>query len=67
MPTFYQNDLAMTNTADVTGGNPIAVLLQSILGVSAISLLVTFYDIYGGKRAMLYFYFVPDTTRDIHL
>jgi hypothetical protein len=24
-PTFYQNDLAMRNTADVTGGKPIAV------------------------------------------
>jgi hypothetical protein len=24
-PTFYQNDLAMRNTAVVTGGNPIAV------------------------------------------
>jgi hypothetical protein len=23
--TFYQNDLAMMNTADVTGGEPIAV------------------------------------------
>jgi hypothetical protein len=28
--------LAMRNTADVTGGKPIAVLLQSISGVSAI-------------------------------
>jgi hypothetical protein len=26
-PTFYQNDLAMRNTADVTGGKPIAVWL----------------------------------------
>jgi hypothetical protein len=25
MPTFYQNDLAMRNSADVTGGKPIAV------------------------------------------
>jgi hypothetical protein len=24
-PTFYQNYLAMSNTADVTGGKPIAV------------------------------------------
>jgi hypothetical protein len=24
-PTFYQNDLAMRNTADVKGGKPIAV------------------------------------------
>jgi hypothetical protein len=32
------------NTADVTGGKPIAVLLQSISGVSAINPLVAFYD-----------------------
>jgi hypothetical protein len=30
----------MRNTADVTGGKPIAVLLQSISGVSAISPVV---------------------------
>jgi hypothetical protein len=51
----------MRNTADVTGGKPIAVLLQSISGVSP---LVAFYDIHGGKREVLFFYFVPDTTRD---
>jgi hypothetical protein len=33
------------NTADVTGGKPIAILLQSISGVSAINPLVAFYDI----------------------
>jgi hypothetical protein len=54
----------MRNTADVTGGKPIAVLLQSISGVSAINLLVAFYDIHGGEREMPFFYFVPDTTRD---
>jgi hypothetical protein len=54
----------MRNSADVTGGKPIAVLLQSI-GVSAINPLVTFCDIHGGKREVLFFYFVPDTTRDI--
>jgi hypothetical protein len=37
------------NTADVTGGKPIAVLLQSMSGVSAINPLVAFYDIHGGK------------------
>jgi hypothetical protein len=46
---------------------PIAVLLQSISGVSAINPLVAFYDIHGGKREVLFFYFVPDTTRDILL
>jgi hypothetical protein len=54
----------MRNIADVTGGKPIAVLLQSISGVSAINHLVAFYDIHGGKREVLFFYFVPDTTRD---
>jgi hypothetical protein len=53
------------NTADVTGGKSIAVLLQSISGVSAINPLVAFYDINGGKREVLFAYFVPDTTRDI--
>jgi hypothetical protein len=52
----------MKNTADVTGGKPIAVLLQPISGVSAINPLVAFYDIRGGKREVLFFYFVPDTT-----
>jgi hypothetical protein len=54
----------MKNTTDVTGGKPIAVLLQSISGVSAINSLVTFYGIYGGKREVLFFYFVPDTTQE---
>jgi hypothetical protein len=53
----------MRNTAAVTGGKPIAVLLQSISGVSAINPLVAFYHIHGGKREVLFFYFVPDTTR----
>jgi hypothetical protein len=52
------------NTADVTGGKPIAIFLQSISGVSAINPLVAFYDIQGEKREALFFYFVPDTTRD---
>jgi hypothetical protein len=55
----------MKNTADVTGGKPIAVLLWSIAGVSAIIPLVAVYDIHGGKREVLFLYFVPDTTRDI--
>jgi hypothetical protein len=48
----------------VTGGKNIAILLQSISGVSAINPLVAFYDIHGGKREVLFFDFVPDTTRD---
>jgi hypothetical protein len=55
------------NTADVTGDKSIAVLLQCISGVSAINPLVAFYDIPGGKREVLFFYFVTDTTRfDCH-
>jgi hypothetical protein len=42
----------------VTGGKPIAVLLQSISDVNGINPLVAFYDIYGGKREVLFF-FVP--------
>jgi hypothetical protein len=61
---FYQNLLAVKNTGDVTGGKPIASLLQSISGVTAINPLVAFYDIHGGKGEVLFFYFVPDTTRD---
>jgi hypothetical protein len=57
----------MRKTADVAGSKPIAVFLQSISGGSAINLLVAFYDIHGGKREVLFFYFVPDTTRDIIL
>jgi NAD-specific glutamate dehydrogenase len=41
--------------------------LQSISGVSAINPLVAFYDIHGGKREVLFFYFDPDTTRDMPL
>jgi hypothetical protein len=53
----------MRNTADVTGGKPIAVLLQSISDVSTINPLVACYDIHGGKREVLFIYFVSDTTR----
>jgi hypothetical protein len=49
----------------MTGGKPIAVLLQSISGVSAINPLVAYYDIHGGKQEVLFFYFVSDTTRDL--
>jgi hypothetical protein len=54
----------MRNTAGVTGGKPIAIWSQSISGVSAINPLVGFYDIHGRKGEVLFFYFVPDTTRD---
>jgi hypothetical protein len=56
----------MKNTADVTVGKPIAILLQSISGVlvRAINPLIAFYDIHEGTRELLFFYFVPDTTRE---
>jgi hypothetical protein len=52
-PTFYQNDLAMRNTADMTGDKRIAVWLQSISGI--INPLVAFYDIHERKREVLFF------------
>jgi hypothetical protein len=55
----------MKNTADVTGGKLIAVLLQSISDVSAINPLVAIHDIHGGKGEVLFFYSVPDITRDM--
>jgi hypothetical protein len=55
--------LVMRNTADVTGGKPIAVLLQSISGVSAINPLVAFYDVHGRKKRCYSFFFVSDHTR----
>jgi hypothetical protein len=63
--THVLSKLVMRNTADVTGGKPITILFQCILGVSAINPLVAFYGIHGGKREVLFFYFVPDTTQDI--
>jgi hypothetical protein len=49
----------MRNTADVTGGKPIAVLLQSISDVGAINRLIAFYDIHGGKREVYILLFSP--------
>jgi hypothetical protein len=39
-------------------------LIAAISEVNAVNLLVAFYDIHGRKRQVLFFYFVPDTTRD---
>jgi hypothetical protein len=44
MPMFYQNYLAMKNTAEGTGG--ITVWSQSISGESAVNPLVAFYDFF---------------------
>jgi hypothetical protein len=54
----------MRNTADVSGGKPIAVLLQSISGVSAINPLVTFYDIHGVKRGAILLFCPGHHTRN---
>jgi hypothetical protein len=54
----------MRNTAVVTGGKPIAVRSQSILGVSAVKPSIAFYDIQERKSEVLFFYSVPDTTQD---
>jgi hypothetical protein len=51
--TFYQNDLAMRNTADVTGGKPIAVWLQFILGGDAVNPLIAFCDIHERERVAI--------------
>jgi hypothetical protein len=51
----------------MTGGKPIAVLLQSISGVSAINpsrLLRHLWRKERGRGRGLFFYFVPGTTRD---
>jgi hypothetical protein len=60
-PKFHQNHLAMSNTADVTGGKPIAVCSLSISGVNAMYILAAFP---GRKRKVLFFCFVPNTTQD---
>jgi hypothetical protein len=57
----------MRNTADVTDGKTIAVIIAVYLRCKwmGVSMDVAFYDNYGGKREVLFFYFVTDTTRDI--
>jgi hypothetical protein len=52
----------MSSTADVTGGKPIAICSQSVLG--AINHLVAFYDIYGRKGEVLLFCPGHHTRRD---
>jgi hypothetical protein len=60
IPTFYQNDLAMRNTAEVTGARPIAVYSQPISGVSADNTLVAVYEIHGRKGEVLFSLLCPD-------
>jgi hypothetical protein len=46
----------MENTEDTTGGNVIAIWSHSISGVTAVKLLVDFYDFHGTKGEVLFFY-----------
>jgi hypothetical protein len=57
----------MRNTADVTGGKPLAVLLQSISvsGVNAINPLVAFYDIHEGNRGAILLFYPGHHTRPV--
>jgi hypothetical protein len=57
---FYQNLLAMRNIADVIGGKSIAVLLQSISGVSAINPLSPFTTS-REKRERCYTFILSET------
>jgi hypothetical protein len=41
-PTFYQNDLAMRNTADPAGSKVIAVLLQTSQSILLLTCQITF-------------------------
>jgi hypothetical protein len=53
----------MKNTANMTGGKPIAVQSQSISVVSVVNPFVAFYDIHGSNGEVLFFCSVPDMTR----
>jgi hypothetical protein len=64
MPTFYQNYLAMSNTANGTGGKPIAVLLQSISGLSTINPLVV---VSMEEREMCYCFILSRTPHETNI
>jgi hypothetical protein len=55
----------MRNTTDVTGGKPIVVGLQSTSRVTVVNPLFVYYDIHGIKGGVLFYFSVPDTTRDL--
>jgi hypothetical protein len=56
----------LSHAADVTGGKPIPTWSQFISSLNAIAInpLVAFYDIHGRKREVIFFYLVPESTRD---
>jgi hypothetical protein len=55
----------MMNTADVTGGKPIAVLIAVYLRWDADNHLATFYEIHRRKREVLFFCSVTDSQDNI--
>jgi hypothetical protein len=55
----------MTINADVTGGKPITIWSQLILGVSVVNPLVAFYDLHERKGEVRFFCSVPENTRDL--
>jgi hypothetical protein len=69
---FTQNELAISNTADVREGSQIngdtseVDWSQSISHVSVVNPLVAFYDIHGRKRGVLFFCSVPETIRNYY-
>jgi hypothetical protein len=52
---LFQNQIAIRNTADVTGDKSIAVRMQSISGVSVDKLFGAIYDIHGRNGEVLFF------------
>jgi hypothetical protein len=61
---FYQNDLALRNKYSMKGGKPFAVWSQYISDMSAVGPLVFTTSM---EREVVFFYFVPDTTRDYNM
>jgi hypothetical protein len=64
---LYQNYLAMSNTADVTGGKSIAVWSQSISGTNAINPLDAFYDPWKKERGAVLLFCPGHHTRRLSL
>jgi hypothetical protein len=59
-------DQNLLSRAPAYFGRHVKPLVPVAFGASAINNLVAFYNIHGGKREVLFFYFVPDTTQDIY-
>jgi hypothetical protein len=57
-PTLYLNYLVMRNTEKVF------CLMAVISGVSAVNPLVVFYNMHGRIGEVLFFWSIPDSTRD---